>query len=1175
MEAPFASRSRLVAFWGLPLAALALAAIAAILIWSKGDVFGVPSRDARISAMLWIGAALVAIVLIHFLAFVLGAYEAAGRVFRREVGDRPQTARPLKRDARLQYLRDELRASRGWLWRYRTPWLMVSGTDSLVEEVAPGLKRAAVMHVGDAILVHATPDGIDATQWRRQIRQLRRRRPVDHLVQVVRPDAGQRSDGELPRVLATIAQDSGWAAPVTFLHAVPAEGNPPETFDAIGVFTGLARAGATQAAVLRDQLGIIETHTAYAGVQLCAAPMHITYLAQVSAYIGEQGERIVAGWEALLSSHWLRAPLAGVMFAPVFAAPDASPTPVPVAAESTATGQAVAGLSGPDTNAALRPQPSALQPAWQAIASRRGMGKRVGFYWHNAISALVIVAAMAWCVLMTVSFIGNQQLMRNAHETANVALDARPQTGSAWRAQLVLQQLIGTLEYRQQHGAPWYLRAGLSRNDAVLAALWQPYRIVAERNLLRPVVGSLESLLKNASAVRADALESEDARQSNYRMLKTYLMLAQPQRAEPAFLAHMLATSWPRPPDLSEGERDDTGRRLAGFYSDHLMAHPEWRITPQDSLVASARNTLVTQIGLSNADDTVYQSILDDVKGKYADASLETLLNGTDSRGLFTTSQTVPGVYTRAAWDSMVAQAIDHAVSERRVSGDWVLTGAQPAQSVSNTLVQGAIRTGAALDEKHAADAFRQRLTARYFASYTAAWQAMLNSIQWQPASNLNGAIDQLTRLGDAQTSPLIALMNSVQYQAQAGRPSQALTDTLVRKAQSLIGNDDGAQTPQVDPLDKPFGPLLALTGDSGPAAAVNGSKAGGGASVTLNNVSLSHYLTAATTMRLKLQQIEASPDAQAMARSLAQAVFQGKLSELSQARDDAALTAASLGTQWAGMGDALFTRPLETAWQTILQPAAASLNEAWQASVAAPFNASMSGRYPFFDTSADASFAELGRYVRPDTGLLARFIATQLAGVLKLQGDQWVPNELAPQALQFDPAFLRSIRQLSVLGAQLYAQGDASYRFEMMSLPTPNVTRSELSVDGRQIVYFNQQESWTPFAWPGNGLNGHAGLTWQTVNAGLRQAFDSPGDWAFLRLVAKADVKQLDSTRYQLTWNETSGEPLRFVLRSQVGAGPLDLLKLRGFRMPAQIFVVGKAGVMPALPPLPPELQP
>lgn len=864
-------------------------------------------------------------------------------------------------------------------------------------------------------------------------------------------------------------------------------------------------------------------------------------------------------------------------------------------------------------------QPASLLPAWRAIAARRGTGRRVGFFWPDALATFVTVAAMVWCVWMTVSFAGNQQLMREAQAVARAAVDARPQTAQAWRAQLALQQLMEKLEHRQQHGAPWYLRGGLSRNDEALAALWPPYRIAATRNLQAPVVQSIEDRLKAASATRADALQSQDTRGSTYDSLKTYLMLGEPPRADPAFLSRLLVTLWPRPAGMAEGERDDTGRRLAAFYAEHLKTHPDWRITPDDGLVASSRTMLVTQMGLASADDTVYQRILDEAKGKYADASLEALLAGANARGLFKTSQTVPGLYTRAAWDGMIAQAIDRAARERRAGGDWVLSGAPPAPTVGNALAppqaaslgaQGAIRIAAAIDEKRAADALKERLTARYFAEYTAAWQRMLNSLQWQPAANLNGAIEQLTRLADAQTSPLIALMKAVQIQAQAGRPSQALTDTLVRKAQSLlpqgdllrpegiglgprgVGGDDPTGAPAVSPLDQPFGPLLALMGDAGAAAGGMSGKSNAAANIALTGVSLSRYLTAVTTMRLKLQQIAGSADAQAMARALAQAVFQGKLSELSQARDDAALTAASLGSAWAGFGGAVFAQPLEAAWQTILQPAAASLNEAWRASVAAPFTVAMHGRYPFFETQADASFAELGRYVRPDTGLIARFIATQLAGVLTLEGDHWVPNELAPQALQFDPKFLAGLRQLSTVGAQLYLQGDAGEKFELMALPTPNVTRSELSVDGKQIVYFNQQESWTPLAWPGDGLNGHAGLTWQTLNAGLRQAFDSTGDWAFLRLLSKAEVKPLDSARYQLTWNAAHGEPLSYVLRTQLGAGPLELLKLRGFRMPERIFipqglpsgVVGKAGIVPVLrpegsapglPPLPPELQP
>ncbi|KWH14735.1 type VI secretion protein VasK [Burkholderia territorii] len=1162
------------ALWGVVVAALITAAFTIGLVWGRGDLFDLEPGLARMQVVVVIVIAVIVFVAIHLCLFYIGAYAIAGRLFRRETGDTTKALKPLKRDARLQHLFEELRVSRGWRWRSRLSWLMVSGPDALIEKVAPGLKYAGAMSVGDAILVHAAPDGIDAGEWRSQIRDLRRRRPVDSVVRV--SHANER-DSELPRMLAALANDLGWAAPVTFLHAVPAQGNQPETFEAIGAFPGPMCKKLQPTVTLRDQLVAIERDTADAGVRCCTASSSITCLAEISQYIGRQHEHIVTGWQALLDSHGLRAPLEGVMFAPVFATTATMPKPVPVVRGRD--GQATPNVATVPTGAVeFLPQPAALLSTWRAIAGRRRTGRRIGFYSPDVLAMCLTVAAMTWCAWMTVSFIGNQRLMREARAAATAAIEAQPRTAVAWRAQLALQQLMEKLEHRQQHGVPWYLRAGLSRNDAILDGLWEPYRIAATRNLQIPVVQTIDELLKAADRARADSLQSQDTRGSTYDALKTYLMLGSPSRADPAFLKRLLVALWSRSVEMPVGERDDTGRRLAGFYADHLKAHPEWRIATDDRIVTSARNMLVTQLGLASADDTVYQGILDDVKNKYADASLETLSNGADAHGMYTASQTVPGVYTRAAWDGMIAAAIDKASRERRVSGDWVLTGSQPSLTTGDTVAQGTIQTKATVDEKRAADELKQRLTARYFGEYTAAWQRMLNSIRWQPAMNLSGAVEQLSRLADAQTSPLIALMKSVQYQAQAGRPSQALADTLVRTAQDLIGRDEQAGAAVVNPLDKSFGPLLVLMGDTGVSPdAANGHRSEP-ASIALNGVSLSRYLTAVTTMRLKLQQIASSPDAQAMARSLAQAVFQGKLSELAQARDDAALTAASLGTAWAGFGDTAFAQPLEAAWQTILQPAAASLNDAWRASIAAPFNAAMNGRYPFFDTQADASFAELGRYARPDTGLIARFVTTQLAGVMKLEGDHWVPNEVAPQALQFDPTFLSAVRQLSAVGAQLYLQGDAAEKFEMMALPTPNVTRSELSVDGKQIVYFNQQERWTPLSWPGNGLNGHARLTWHTLDAGLRQAFDSTGDWAFLRLLSKADIKPLDSTGFRLTWRTGNGEPLSYVLRAQVGAGPIGLLKLRGFRMPDRIFVVGRAGVsstMPLLPPLPPDLQP
>jgi len=1174
-----------------------MAAVALVVVWVFGEVVNVTTLDAKKTLSLWILGILLVVVLLHVFATQVGAHYVAGVVFRQDNGNdsgKSTNAAPVtKRDARLQRMAEELRVAHGWFWCGRLRWLMIDGNDERVDQVAPGLKQAGVMHVGETVLVHAAPDGIEKEKWLRQIRQLRGHRPVDGLVHVARADDAETG---LPRALSMTATALGWAAPITFLYPVEAKGRPSERFEAVGTFMpNESRRQAQEAAArLPELLNEVEQWSADAGVRLYTREKAV-WLMEVSKYVGDHAARIATSLGALAASNWLRAPLAGVMFAPVFPGP--SVVPVPVTDGDAAPGQPV---GAPEALTVTREQPAALLPVWKEIAggAPRYRGRRAGFYWRDALALVALAGAVLWTVAMIVSGLGNHALIREAEITASAALAATPGTPPALRAQLALQQQIETLEYRRDHGVPWYLRAGLSHNGELLDALWRPYQAVAIRNLRQPVAQALEAQLGQLSQVRVDEQQSHDAQQLAYNRLKAYLMLAIPARTDAPFLRKQLLDVWLAPAGMRAGEWLDVSQQLAGFWSDHLKAHPGWRIEALQPLVTQMRSTLVNQIGLAASDDVLYQRVIDEARGKYADISLATLLAGTDSHGLFTTTQTVPGIYTRAAWEGVIEKAIDDAAKEQRVEGDWVLTGDQPTARISATAVEGAVNAAqAAVDAGKDADDLRKRLRDRYFTDYTAAWATMLNRFQWIGATNFSGVIDQLTRLTDAQTSPLLAVMKSVQYQGEAGRPSQALTDALVRKAQGLLGGSDSDQTqaPVVNPLDRSFGPLLALMGDANPSAASgNAGNAAGANAVAFNGVSLSRLLTADTTVRLKLQQIRVSPDAQAMARSLAQAVFQGKLSDLSQARDDAALTAASLGAQWAGFGQTMFVRPLDAAWQAVLQPAAASLNDAWRSAVTAPFNASFASRYPFAPTSADASFAELGRYVRPDTGLINRFIELELSGVLKRQGEQWVPNELAPQSLQFDPKFLALLRLIGPLGARLYAQGEAGYHFEIVPQPTPDVTRTELTVDAQQIVYFNQRETWTPLAWPGNGLSGHASLTWQTLNAGVRIAFDGTGDWAFLRMLEKAQVKPLDDTRYELVWNAgTGGEaakaastasgdgtdgkvaPLRYLLRAQAGGGPLDLLKLRGLRMPERIFVTGRAGQisgLPSLPPLPPE---
>jgi type VI secretion system protein ImpL len=331
--------------------------------------------------------------------------------------------------------------------------------------------------------------------------------------------------------------------------------------------------------------------------------------------------------------------------------------------------------------------------------------------------------------------------------------------------------------------------------------------------------------------------------------------------------------------------------------------------------------------------------------------------------------------------------------------------------------------------------------------------------------------------------------------------------------------------------------------------------------------------------MRLKLQQMANSADTEAMARVAAQSVLQGKTSDIADSRDYASRVAASLGEQWAGFGQML-QAPLNQTWQAVVQPAAASLNDIWRNSIVADWNQAFGGRYPFADSDNDASIPDMVRFMRPDSGVIAQFVATQLAGIVERQGDRWVAAQGADHgALMLDPGFLDGLNRLLRVGIVLFPSGDAHIRFDLRGVATPGITDMRIVFSNNDLHYFNQREEWASFEWPGQSLDNLSHIEWQTEQGGLRSALDAQGRFGPIRLLERAKVSQQDNARYLLTWTPDSsqGIPLKVQLRSDGGAGPLGVLQLRHFALPTRIFAGGgvKAGgpriATSSPPPLPP----
>ncbi|KVT59104.1 type VI secretion protein VasK [Burkholderia ubonensis] len=1075
----------------------------------------------------------------------------------------PATDARKKHDAaavlQLKNLRFQLKQIRWFRWAYSRPWLLLTGDDTIIDRLLPELKERCWLLTDDAVLLWGRngPDGCLDEVWLKQIRRFRGARPLDAIVLTLGdstrlPDT-VRGTSPWGLHLARITHLLRWSAPVYVLDLA---GDDP-IHHADTPVTGCEFSRSTDAPAIEAALLELRNRLADTSIGQLARNGDDRYASDLSTRLDTRSGPL-ARWIVNLSE-WQRRPLpiAGAFF---------SPWPA-------------AGTE------------SAHFPLWRylADAATRSPGHRTGAHPITVLSVIALAAVGLWGAGMLTSGLTNARGFALTHDVLRTFNGAN-NPATRLRALLALQQRIEFHEGRVQHPT-LFSRFGLNHDQDVLTALWAHYTHEARPQLIAPVQQNIEAQLVDLTQMPTTELDDQLSRfaRDGHAALKTYLMLAEPARADAAFLTPQLVRYWRGGAGLSPGEKLDLSQRLLSFYAQHLSTHPDWRLAPRDELVGGARQTLLAVIGVKNSDDTIYQGILDSVGHKYPDQTLASLTAGTDTRGLLRTSASVPGAFTRQAWDGTIEAAIDASAKRNGVTADWVLgTG-------------GANRNASAMTP----DALRAALRARYFADYAEHWQTFMNGIVCEPARTLPAVIAQLKLIADSRQSPVIALMKSVEYQGGAGAVRTSLSDTLVTKAQSMLaGKDDAPQAASPDPagpLGASFGPVLRLVA-SGNAAAASAA----------SDLSLQRFTERITMLRLKLQQIADSPDADSEARQVAQALFQGRSSELADTLAYAQLVAASLGEQWTGMGQALFVQPIAQATQAVLEPAQASLNDAWRQTIVATWNRSFAGRYPFANTANDASLPELARFLRPQGGLVGSFLATQLAGVLTLQGDQWVPassgSGASRAARTIDPAFLNAINMLQRIAAHLLAQGEPRYAFDLKPVPTSSVTDTRLSVDGQTLHYYNQQETWQTLTWPSNEPQ-KAGtrLEWQTERSGTNLNLEFGGRWALVRLLERAHVSPVDTATYQITWQavppappsrsataqtddhdaltaqgpltsapSSLAYPLTYLMRTDVGKGPLELLSLRGFALPSRIFVPGAStpragGSASQPPPLPP----
>ncbi|VUC79254.1 type VI secretion system protein ImpL [Raoultella terrigena] len=1111
------------------------------LVWKYPEVAGLSAGTEQQTYWLIAGGCLTGSFLAGAVLFFIAVHHAGSKEFATIIestnGDDEKKLRSEKftqspEAMMCDSINRHLHKRYGFFWRRKVRLLLVTGDEMNVERLVPDLPRSQWLEGNRTVLIYggSLTAELDKEKYT-ALRKLRRGRPLDGIVRVMPQSLNltpQISDSDL-RGLEKISELLHYSAPVWLWRLCDSKwAQTTRTEQAVGATFPLRAKADDIARQLKLMLPSLRTQ----GVSQIAENNSHDFLLRLGQDLKDGG---IARWTQQLVP-WLaasqqRVPLRGLMFS--------LPGYKPV---DTSEGAAGAEIFIPESQR----HALTLPLTWQGIVDdcTRVRGRRVGMAWEQTLAWTLMAIIGVWGAGTLLSFTVNRQQIVSVAQQTHALVEHPSVSDHQLTALHILRNDAGRLLHHVREGAPWYQRFGLDHNQQLLDAMLPWYGVVNNRLIRDPANEALTQKL----TVLANSAPNSDQRvqlaKPGYNQLKAWLMMAHPDKADGAFYAQTMEAVQPTRTGISTGLWQSLSPDLWAFYITELPQQPQWKITPDAQLIGQSRQVLLQQIGRRNAESTLYENMLKSVRRNFADVSLEDMTSGTDASRLFTTDEVVPGMFTRQAWEGGIQQAIEKAASFRRDEIDWVLSDSR--KSVSADL---------------SPEALKARLTQRYFTDFASSWLNFFNSLHWNPANNIADVTDQLTLMSDVRQSPLIALMNTIAWQGQTGERSEGLSDSIIKSAKDLMSGKDkpiidlSASGP-LGPLDETFGPLLTLMGKS----------KGGNVMSADSTLSLQTYLTRITRVRLRLQQVASATDPQEMMQTLAQTVFQGKSVDLTDTQQYGSLMAASLGEEWSGFGNTMFVQPLTQAWETVLQPSAASLNDRWSRSVVANWHTAFDGRFPFAVSKSDASLPMLAEFIRKDSGRIDRFLTTELNGVLHKEGSQWVPDTAHSQGLTFNPAFLRAVNQLSQLSDILFTDGSQGISFELQARPASQVVETRLTIDGQKLHYFNQMAEWHSFRWPGDTFKPGTMLTWTSTSAGARLFGDYSGSWGFIRWLDQGKRQRLDRSQWMMSFTAPDGRTLQWVLRSQLGNGPLALLALRNFSLPEQIFSVDASATSQAL---------
>ncbi|WP_028693328.1 type VI secretion system membrane subunit TssM [Pseudomonas cremoricolorata] len=718
--------------------------------------------------------------------------------------------------------------------------------------------------------------------------------------------------------------------------------------------------------------------------------------------------------------------------------------------------------------------------------------------------ALVLLVGSVWAL----SYRANQAYIAEVEQRLEPAGKSVQTLSPAQRSVLDVLPLLDAVRHLADDPPSWAEGWGLYQGDMLESESSSVYRKLLIAVFAPRLVTRIEEQLYAGGS--SDYL---------YEGLKAYLMLADTDHYDPAFIKAWVLLDWERalPRDLAPEQRAALEQHLDALFE---RRPPNARLDQR--LIDDMRQQL-QQL-------PVAQRVYDRVKRQPLPAGVSDLslseAAGRDAALVLrrksgkALSEPLPGLFTvqgyrKAFLAASLAQATT--LAEER----WVLGR----------------EMGDAGDAKRLADDVRDL----YFQDYIRHWDALLADLDVAPVTSVGQAADVL-RVLSGPASPLKKLLQSVARETDLQQPSEldavkakvedSGVDQLRQRLGGLLGDTPvsaGAErAASRDPVTEHFAPLAALVqGGEGEALPIDGLLS------DLNSlyVQVSAMVGASGDALLG--------EAKNQAQAAAQRVTLGAARQPQLVQD---MLGSLVGSTNA----------------VVMGGVRNQLNAAWKSEVVTVYRQSLGGRYPLARGSAqDATLEDFGQFFGVG-GVMDNYFRKYLQPYVNTSSNPWSWQPGAAQKLGINASVLSTFQRAASIRDAFFRNTGSTQplvRFELKPVAMDaSITQFLLDLDGQQVSYDHGPSRPVAVQWPNNNSIGVVRLAITPPAASGRSGMTVEGPWAWFRLLDQADLVAGNSPeRFNLRLR-VEGLSVSYELRASSAFNPFRSRVLNGFSLPERL---------------------